>query len=34
LQSNRVHAGEVNFIALGDWHFPCVDQNNDDIRFR
>ncbi len=31
LQRIRVHAGEVNFIAFGDWHLPCVD--HDDSRF-
>jgi hypothetical protein len=24
LQLIGAHAGEVNFIAFGDWHFPCV----------
>jgi len=27
LQCKEAHAGVTNFIAFGDWHFPCVFRN-------
>ena len=31
LHGDGVRAGEVNFIAFGDWHYPCEPRNREPV---